>query len=418
MMHKFFVLMGVSSSLTLVRGFVVASLVSLHDFGIFAVLIAVGLFSSTLLGLGQIEGTMKAFPRAWNVGLGRQVCLASDALTRKIIGRAVAVVVLACAIFYSTGHTERLEMVGMVAGISIGAAMMGVYSSLLRASGNLKELGRSTFARSFMALIFCTAGAFTLGWQGAVIGEFLASVLGALQARYAGRRLIKPEKFSDDQHKDDKLLLSQSFSGGRWLLFAMFVTSVPFYLDRLFIATIFGSSVAGQYGFLMLLVTGASTFSGIIVQKVGPDLVKGAQINMGLYLQCRIAFRWMSIHTILVTVGIGAFSALTLMGPLNFLGERYQVSASLILVTLLIATMQCSVILDWLLLSRDEERLVFAAAIIYFCILSIFVLFIVLTKDNATLIEIMAYIAFSKFGHILSQSLLIMTKVRGKKIGA
>lgn len=410
--------MGFSSSLTLLRGFLVASLVPLQDFGLFAILIAIGIFCSTLLGLGQIEGTMKAFPRAWSIGQARQVCLASDALAHKILVRAVAAVILACLIFSLTGHTEKIKMVLMVAGISIGAALMGIYSSMLRASGDLKQLGRSTFTRSFLALFFCSAGAFTFGWLGAIVGELFASIIAAIQARSTGRRLIDLKENSENTVKADNLNMTQSLSDGRWLLFAMLVISIPFYLDRLFIAALFDSSVAGQYSFLMLFVTGASTFAGIIVQKVGPDLVKGAQRKMEFSYQCKIALRWMSIHVIVMTIGIGAFGILTLVGPLKFLGEQYQISIGLILVTILIASMQSSVILDWLLISKDHERLVFGAAIIYFFILSVFLFFVVLMRSNFTLIDIMMYMSFCKFMHLFSQFLFIIAKVNEKKISS
>lgn len=416
MIYKFFILMGISSTLTLVRGFVVASLLSIDDFGIFVVLVAIGTFSSTLLGLGQIEGTMKAFPRAWSSGMGKQICNVSDTLTHKIIGRTVVAVILAGVIFYSTDHVAQFVMVGMVAGVSIGAAMMGIYASILRASGNLKQLGRSTFIRSFLALIFCVIGAFTIGWYGAVIGEFLAAILGALQARYAGRRLIKLEEISDDRFKDAKPLFSESFSGGRWLLIAMLAMSVPVYLDRLFIATFFDSSVAGQYGFLMLFVTGAATFAGIIVQKIGPELVKGSQINVRFYSMHKTVGLWIVVHIISVIFGIGLFSVLTFTGPLNFLGERYQLSCALILVTLMIASMQCSVIFDWILLSRDQERLVFVAAIVYLSIVFMFALLVVFAKANVLLIDLMVCMALAKFVHILCQLLMIKTKIRIEKI--
>jgi hypothetical protein len=155
---------------------------------------------------------------------------------------------------------------------------------------------------------------------------------------------------------------------------------------------------------------------GVLVQKVGPELVKGAQMNVGLYFQYKVAVRWMCLHTIFIIFGVGVFGVLTLIGPLNFLGERYELSISLILVTLMLASMQCSVIFDWILISLNQERLVFFTGAIYFCLISIFAMLLIFSKFNATLIELIACIAIAKFAQLLSQYLLIVARIRVEKI--
>ncbi|MEC5383756.1 hypothetical protein VSX64_23760, partial [Aurantimonas sp. C2-6-R+9] len=70
--------MGTAAVLTLARGFILAVILDVEGFGIYAIVASVGLFASNVLSFGRIEGFMKSFPRLWLAGQRRSVVASAD----------------------------------------------------------------------------------------------------------------------------------------------------------------------------------------------------------------------------------------------------------------------------------------------------------------------------------------------------
>ena len=64
---RYLVIMSAAAMLALIRGFVVAGILDVASFGLYAAILATGMFSSAFVSFGEIERTIKRFPRLWLV---------------------------------------------------------------------------------------------------------------------------------------------------------------------------------------------------------------------------------------------------------------------------------------------------------------------------------------------------------------
>ena len=150
-------------------------------------------------------------------------------------------------------------------------------------------------------------------------------------------------------------------AGGVWLYWALLLGAVPFYVDRLFVAWLFGAAVAGSYAFLMMLPFAASTLVAMVVPKVGPDLVRMAGDHGAGFMQTRHAARWSAACAVLIMLGAAVATCALVYWPLAWLGERYGVSPGLMALVAGLSALHIIPILDWLLIARDREREVLIA---------------------------------------------------------
>lgn len=406
MNRDYFLVMAVASVVTLLRGFAIASITTLSDFGLYATLVAMGAFGSSLLGAGAIEATMKSFPRAWARGWGLQMNERADLLAKQIAARGVFVSAAGIVAVVATDRYGWWLMVLLVIGLAVGTAMMGIYASSIRSTGNLPALSQATLYRSLLALVLAIAGAHWGGGLGAVLGEATAAILGAQIAR---RKALGLTRRSDVQQKEspETQILLENVKGGRWLLLGMMAASVPMYLDRPYVAGVIGIEAAGQYGFLMLFVTGAVTVAGIIVQKIGPALVHAHQAGAGVREQWHIAQTWLIGMVIVVGVGTTIAAFLLLLGPLQFLGQRYQLDTIHFILIATLGALQGVVLLDWMLLSRDQEFRVFLAAAVYVVVVGSSAMWLFLNAP--TLLKVLACLIIAKLVHLSVLGAMILT---------
>jgi hypothetical protein len=360
---RFFAAMSVASAFSLLRGFVLAGLLEPTEFGAYAILVAVGVFASNLLGFGRIEATRKNFSRLWLVGQAKQVLQDSDRLASTLAFRALVVALTLCIALVGIAETEWLPYaIGSVA-IALSAALVSVYASTVRASNELHGLARATLLRSSLALPLVVVAGLVGYWPAAVAAEVTAASVGAWVARREAGRLVDD---SDGQNIPSNSNAPPEYDhGGRWLFFAFLAASAPLYLDRLFVAAQYGFQEAGQYAFLMLFVSAAVAVTGIVEQKAGPQQVRMQREGSSLRPQVNLALRWMTFQGITVAVALLCATWAFEFGPLRFIGQRYELNLGLLAATTMLSVLQSSVLLDWLLISRDGERFVLVAAVIY-----------------------------------------------------
>lgn len=233
----------------------------------------------------------------------------------------------------------------------------------------------------------------------------MATILGALIARRKSLNLITKTDVQNCDSPETRLLLD-SVRGGRWLLLGILAASVPMYLDRAFVAGVIGIEAAGQYGFLMLFVIGATTVAGIVVQKVGPALVHAHQAGASVGEQWCITRTWIFGMVSVVCLGIAIAWLLILHGPLWFLGHRYELQGIHFLAIAALGSLQGVVLLDWMLLSRDQEFRVFLAAAIYAAVAAAFAVWLALTPP--TLLKVLTCLIAAKLVHLAALSWLVI----------
>lgn len=360
----FFATMALASAISLLRGFVVAGVLDPAAFGTYVVIVAAGTFGSNLLSFGRVEATWKEFPRLWIAGERQQVRERADAVMRMLAARAL----YACiAIIVMSRIFDNVDLgMSAVAGVAValGVACTSVYASVLRASYDLGRLGQAALYRAGLALLLAAIGAGIASSVGALIGEVLAAAAGVVVSR---RLLSAAMAHASDAAIENlpRATERDGPAGGRWLAAAFLVGAVPFYLDRLFVASSFSPQEAGTYGFLMLFASGAAAAVGVITQKLGPQLLREERAGATVPAQLRLVLRWAGAFCVACVIGMSLTSWLLLAGPAQILGGRYALSTELIAVISLLCCVQVTVMFDWILISRDREHQVFLVAAVF-----------------------------------------------------
>jgi len=355
----FFGLMAFASAISLVRGFAVAGVIDPAPFGIYVTVVAAATFASNLLSFGRIEATMKDYPRLFVSGSVQHVREQADALMLTLTLRALAVLVLAGLVAWPIGGGELLLQVGLGVGVALGVALSSLYASAQRATLDLTRLGWATFVRAALALALGTLGARLASWPGALTGEIVAAVSGVLINR---RLFITSLAHGPSPAMQAPARVSSAVQGGKWLFAATLLAAAPIYLDRAFVKTTFGDAAAGSYGFVMLFLTGATTAVGIISQKLGPQLVREEHAGAPLATHLRLTAMWAGAFATICAAGMAVMGWALLEGPLRAFGARYELSWSLLALVCLLCCAQVSVMFDWIFISRDHEKKVFAGA--------------------------------------------------------
>lgn len=398
---RYIVIMSFAAMIALVRGFIVAGILDLPSFGLYATIVAVGMFSSALVSFGEIERTIKTFPRLWVVERHRRsvVDRADESAGVMILRAATLFVFLLTCTFVDA--IRSLAQTGMfVALIAISAASSSLYASAIRATGDVELLARNTLLRALIVLVFGLSGAYYFSWQGAIIGDVSGAIVGVLITRYSVLGKMTFPAVNDKHIRKNDGIPPTPYRG-LWLFSAGLLASAPVYLDRAFVASMFGTAMVGTFGFLMLFVTGANTFSGIIVQKVGPQLVKMQHLGDSLNAQIRYASRWIALISVICIVGMAVVALLLFFGPGQYFYKKFHLDLNLIYAAAVMSIFQIGVILDFILISRNQERAVFIAACWY--VLTFGVAVWVVLWLRLSLVDFVWLLALTKLFHIVVQ---------------
>jgi len=403
MNRSFFSQMALSSALALIRGFVLAQILAPESFGRYAMVVAAGTFAASLLGLGRIEQTNKRFPRLFADGHAREALGEADAIGQLLLIRALVAGITIIAITLLVGVPDWTMGILCGVAVSLTVGWQSTYASVHRAGGELISLAHSNLARTALALTLAALGGYLLSWQGAVIGEVAAAATGAwISRRFAWRLSLtaRPRETAPAAPNTDL-----------WLFAAFLIGSIPVYLDRLLVSALYGSEATGQYSVLMLFVTGASTLMSIIVQKLGPQVVRLVHERASFRSQITLVAAWSTGAIALVATGM-AFAAVALLyGPLLPLAEKYNLGSTTLVATSLLCVAQVSVILDWLLLAHDRERWLFAAVVAYLAALAAGIAIVAATR--ADMIALLWVVAAAKCLQVFVQiTFILLTVIR------
>lgn len=393
--------MAVAAGVALVRGFFVAGILDVPSFGLYVTLVAAGMFSSVLISFGENERTIKIFPRLWVGQRHRgEMIRQADRSCQFMMFRAGVVLVLLLVCMLVDGLRYLSQMGIFVVLVALSAALVSLYASAIRATGEVDLLARNTLLRSLIVILLGVIGAFFFNWQGAILGEVSGALLGVLITRYS---VIQQTKRFDQNNGavEQSAEVNISSDGGLWLFFAALLASAPVYLDRAFVASVFGATVVGTFGFLMLFVTGANTFTGIIAQKVGPQLVKMEHSGGSVTAQIKYALRWLTLVWLVSIVGMMAVTLALVFGPAQYFFEKFNLDLNLIAATAMLCILQIGVIADFIMISRNQERAIFFAACWYLMAIGVVVLLVLWLK--LALVNFIWLLALAKLFHIAAQ---------------
>lgn len=384
----FFGVMGLASILSLLRGFALAALLSPAAFGGYAVVVALGAFSAIVLSAGQVEATMKSFPRLWSEQKTGSVLSLSDRIAVRLALRAAGAVAIVLPLAWVLGYGNASGKIVAVGTLALSTSLTSLYMSAHRASLDLASMAPVTLQRAALALAMGCIGGWILSWPGAVAGEFCGAVLGSYLSR---RKAMQLSVLSRSDHSAAPAAAHQHgkkrHDGGIWFFAAAVTAAIPAYLDRVFVAHQWSLTDAGRYGFLLLFVTGANVFAGIVAQKVGPQLIRMAHLGDRVGSQIRLVCRWIAVNVALYLFGMVLVGCLLLMGDITGLGRKYGIALADITVVAALCAMQVMILIEWLLISRDNEKQVYLATALHLVV--VLFICIVTTWNHLSLVEFM-----------------------------
>lgn len=352
-----------ASALTFLRMTVVALLLPIGDFALYATVIATGAFLAGPLSFGAVEGTIKAFPRL--VSEGREGRMLSDARAiwrLAALRTALFAVPLLAVGFFADVRLALLGGLGVLA--AFGNATTSLVASMQRAAGSPQTLAGGTVFRA--GLTFAAVSlASTSGQAAVVIAVEIASMVAAsafsewyffrrrhAQTEHAGSQPVAPDR-----------------SG--MLVFASFtMISVPFYLDRLFVTTTMGELQAGQYGVLALILMGASLLVNTIAQRAGPEAIK--RIHRGeTGWAIRGVAGWIATNSLIWILALACFGLVIALGWLPQSLARYAIGIEMLVPLAVAGILLNTGLLEFLVIGMDREKVWSAAAAGFlFCVLA------------------------------------------------
>lgn len=356
-MSGYFFWMMLASALGFGKMLVLAQVLHPADFGAYVSLFGLAALSGMVLSFGQVEGTIKHFPRLWATGAKADIPRHATRIALSQCGRftllGIAVAVL--AILVDIGVSPLTAV--MTVALGLVTSLLSLLASIFRASDNVAALQNFTVTRSILALSVSCLGALLFGWQGALAGDVAAAALAIGIATLQIRSLSRAEA------NDDTLPPSTiAVDGGGRLYIANVLSSSMSLVDRSMVNAALGAATAGAYGVVGLLYQVGQLTMGILSQRMGPLIIRAKFIGSDNVSGLAICRRAATGQAILASALVVGMLGLRWLGwPVGFF-EKYDISVLAILLAGGVCVMQIFQLLEFVLIAKDLERSVLTAS--------------------------------------------------------
>jgi O-antigen/teichoic acid export membrane protein len=359
--------MGAAAAMSLIRGFIVAAILTPPAYAIYSSIVGLGGFIANGLSFGLIENTVKKFPRYVLDGQYTAMINEAKRASRWLCIRAVALLSLVSIGYLIFGH-DIWQSLGIATLLAIGASLASLLASIQRSLFNIHALAKSTFAKAVASALVIGFFAWLTGLNGALIGESLAAVVGIGLSLWFVRATISKHHLNAQANNHISNVasnLSTYKNTGVSIFISYTLLSIPLYLDKIFINHVYGENLGANYAFMCLLLTVAVMAINIIAQKVGPDIIAMREIGCSTKNMLRYGMKW----SLIGIIGWAIFIVIYLLGRhLDLLPERlikYHLSNEMIVGLFLLGALQFSSILEFILLALDKERRFLAWTIVF-----------------------------------------------------
>lgn len=402
-------LMAAAALVSLVRGFTVAAVLPPEEFAVYAVAVATGTLFAGILSFGLIEGTIKHFPRLVLAGGAAKLLGMADSGTRQLANRTIVGLPFLGVVLYLLDSSQPFLFFA-IAAIAFGTAWLSLLASAQRAMLNAINVALANGVRAFLYLGLALLGAFYLGLNGALIGEIVAALLSALASRMIfkstlGRQKHQPVRSSASPEPPPRPF---ALEAGRNVFLANSALTIPVYLDRAFVASVFGIQEAATYAVLALFASGATVLVSIVVQKVAPEIIVRAQSGTPISGLLSLAARWSAAVATAWICALVVAGWLSTTDRLAFLSE-YNLTTELLIAILVLGCVQVASIFEFILLAYDRERAFLGLAIGY---LALVVMISIHTALNKVSLE--AFIYFLASAKVIYLLALLLTLRQGR----
>lgn len=391
--------MAASAGASLLRGFVVAMVVSPPAFTTYVSTVALGAFFAAFLSFGSIESTTKQFPRISVSGNPAALLGLSNRVVATLSARAAICLLLLVLV---VGITDRSQLAWFASALLIAyaASVTSVIASLQRALFNSLHLALSAVSRALVSLALVVGGAFYFGLAGALGAEIVAALLGGFLSRVIAKKTLGANASTALGRAADAGPTGIRAERGLTLFAAYAALSVPFYLDRVYVSSVFSAPESAAYALTTLFLTAASVLVNIVCQKVGPELIGQEKLGVPLPSLIRTAAKWSGFTIIAWILLIGSAAALTAQGWIPQALTKYAVTDDLFFVVGLLGCVQISSLFEFILLAHDKERRLLTAAIGYLLLVAMIAAGAALVK--LALVNFVALLALAKLLYLVS----------------
>jgi len=356
-MSAYFFWMMLASALGFGKMLALAQILHPADFGAYVSLFGLASLSGMVLSFGQVEGTIKHFPRLWATGAKADIPRHATRIALSQCARfamlGVAVAILAATVDIGVSPLTALVTVSL----GLGTSLLSLLASIFRASDNVVALQNFTVMRSVLTLSVSCIGALLFGWQGALAGDVVAAALAIIIATVQIRSLSR-----DEAHHEVIPASTIEVNGGGRLYVANVLSSSMSLVDRSMVNAALGAATAGTYGVIGLLYQVGQLTMGILSQRMGPLIIRAKFIGSDNVSGLAI-FRRAAAGQAILTAGLvlGLLGLQWLGWPAGFFG-KYNLSVLAILLAGAVCLMQVFQLLEFVLIAKDLERSVLTAS--------------------------------------------------------
>ena len=337
-----------SSGLTIARMLAVAWLMPVESFALYTIIVATAAFGATMLSFGEVEATVKSFPRL--VADGAEHALLPEG--RRVLMIVVRRAVLAGSPLVALGLASEIDWLwqaGVGCLFAVATAHASLVASMQRALGHPVRLAAGTALRAVMVLTTVVLAAGSADPATVLVAEALAVIGSCLISEWVFIR-----RHAGSGSHVTRALDAADRRDGRRLFVAYAMASAPFYLDRLYMSGTLGATEAGRYAVLALLLSGAALLVGTVVQRVGPDVIRIVHAG-NPRTAVRHVMLWSAAVTALWLTGMALLALLITAGAVPAQLQNYAVEPAMLAPVAAAGVLLNAGMVEFLLLAADRE---------------------------------------------------------------
>lgn len=362
-----------AAALAMIRGLLVADASTAEEFIQYAVTLSSGYFLGYLLSFGSVEQSYKQFPRlVAQHGFSALLGPVGNVLGQ--LGSRAAGLVVICSLFWSaTGISWFADFILAIM-FGLVASFTSVIASVQRALSSHRRLSASNLIRSILAFVVVVPLAYLTDIRWVIAGELIAAFLGFFASCKLSELTLQNLKFVRPSLHSTMDGIIRGFFTNKGLMVSgcTLIMSIPYYLDRAFVAKIFTADVAATYALLAIFLSAATVLMGAIVQRTGAEIVKMVLEVNSLAHAITYVFRWSFVgvcvwSAFIFTVG-AAFNLELLPDGLL----KYEISLTHIYPVAVLGGLGVSGLVEFLFIALDEEWKLFRTALFYLAIILLF----------------------------------------------
>ncbi|APC05345.1 hypothetical protein AOC10_01775 [Polynucleobacter asymbioticus] len=352
--------MLLASSLGFIKFSSLALILNSVDFGYYISLFGIATLIGAIASFGLIERTTKLYPRLWAEGRRSEVFESIQIIAYRLIFTVAGLMVLGFFAIVITSIEVESFAFFMVFILGLCSSWLSLIASLYRAVGILRALQNFSIVRSLFAGILALAGGWILGWRGAIIGDFVASILTCIYALNNLRGISKNVEVKALKRNEGELVEN----GHLHLYTANLLTASTSMTDKAIIVINQGAAAAGAYGVVMLLPQAFQMLVNVVSQYLGPLVIKHIHIQAQEGIAEAQIFFQAKILAILACMSVLAILASKNLVVVSGFFAKYEISNTSLILGGVLAAGQIYALLEFHLIALDRERFIFISSFI------------------------------------------------------